>query len=318
MNDETTVRRTFGRRNAVLLAGGGVLSAVLPVRASVADMVEPAPGLFVRVGVTEDATADNKDAIANIGFIVGREAVAVIDPGGSLADGQALRSAVRERTSLPIRYVILSHIHPDHILGSPAFIADNPVFIGHAALPDAIAERGEFYRAGMHTLLGDQGGAAIMPGRTIATIGQIDLGGRVLELRAHGPAHSGSDLTVLDRTTSTLWAADLMFETRVPSLDGSVRGWLRELAALETTQATRVIPGHGPASMPWPRGSANLRRYLETLASDVRKVLDSGGDLEDAVQVAAQSERGRWQLFDDYNPHNIAHAVHELEWENTR
>jgi len=34
------------------------------------------------------------------------------------------------------------------------------------------------------------------------------------------------------------------------------------------------------------------------------------------VSVAAQTERGRWQLFDDYNPHNIAHAVHELEWEN--
>jgi len=319
MNQEMMVRRSFGRRQAALLAVGGWLGTILPAQASVAaTMAEPAPGLFVRVGVTEDATPTNKDAIANIGFVVGREAVAVIDPGGSLADGLALRAAILERTSLPIRYVIVTHIHPDHILGSPAFVGDNPVFIGHAALPGAIAERGDFYRAGMQTLLGDQGGAAVMPGRLVATTDQIDLGGRVLEIRAHGPAHSASDLTVMDRTTATLWAADLLFDTRVPSLDGSVRGWLRELAVLETTRAARVVPGHGPASMPWPDGSADVRRYLQTLARDVRAVLDSGGELEDAVQVAAQTERGRWQLFDDYNAHNIAHAVHELEWENAQ
>lgn len=315
------MRRTFGRRDAGLLAVGSLLGSVIPQRhalaAVAAQMVEPAPGLFVRVGVTEDATAANKDAIANIGFVVGREAVAVIDPGGSLADGLALRAAVLARTSLPIRYVIVTHIHPDHILGSPAFVADKPIFIGHAALPGAIAERGTFYQTNMHTLLGDNGGAAVMPDRLVASTDTIDLGGRVLELRAHGPAHSESDLTVMDRTTRTLWAADLLFETRVPSLDGSVRGWLRELTALEATQAARVVPGHGPASMPWPDGVADVRRYLETLARDVRKVLDSGGELEDAVSVSAQTERGRWQLFDDYNPHNIAHAVHELEWENT-
>lgn len=321
MRVKTHVRRTFGRRDAGLLAVGSLLGSVIPQRhalaAVAAQMVEPAPGLFVRVGVTEDATAANKDAIANIGFVVGREAVAVIDPGGSLADGLALRAAVLARTSLPIRYVIVTHIHPDHILGSPAFVADKPIFIGHAALPGAIAERGTFYQTNMHTLLGDNGGAAVMPDRLVASTDTIDLGGRVLELRAHGPAHSGSDLTVMDRTTRTLWAADLLFETRVPSLDGSVRGWLRELTALEATQAARVVPGHGPASMPWPDGVADVRRYLETLARDVRKVLDSGGELEDAVSVSAQTERGRWQLFDDYNPHNIAHAVHELEWENT-
>jgi hypothetical protein len=61
-----------------------------------------------------------------------------------------------------------------------------------------------------------------------------------------------------------------------------------------------------------------VRRYLETLAADVRAVLKRGGDLDEAAQVAALSERGRWQLFDEYNAHNIAHAVHELEWENAQ
>ena len=102
----------------------------------------------------------------------------------------------------------------------------------------------------------------------------------------------------------------------MPSLDGSVRGWLKELAALKETKAARVVPGHGPASLPLPDATADVQRYLETLAADVRGVLRRGGDLDDAAQVAAQSERGRWQLFDEYNAHNIAQAVHELEWEN--
>ncbi|MFX8366277.1 hypothetical protein ABTL85_19130, partial [Acinetobacter baumannii] len=67
-------------------------------------MVEVAPGIHVRQGLTEDATAGNFDAIANLGFIIGRDAVAVIDPGGSLHDGRSLRLAIRARTQLPIRY----------------------------------------------------------------------------------------------------------------------------------------------------------------------------------------------------------------------
>ncbi len=312
--------RVYSRREAAALALGGLMGAGLARQPSSAaqaqDIEEAAPGLFVRVGATEMATAANKDAIANIGFVIGKEAVAVIDPGGSLADGLALREAIRARTALPIRYVIVTHIHPDHILGSPAFAADHPEFIGHAALPQAIAERGEFYRKGMHDLLGDGGGAAILPDRTVTDKATIDLGGRTLEIQAHGPAHSRSDLTVMDLATGTLWAADLLFVTRMPSLDGSVRGWLKELAALKEIKAARVVPGHGPASLSLSDAAPGVQRYLETLAADVRGVLERGGDLDDAAQVAAQSERGRWQLFDDYNAHNIAQAVHELEWEN--
>ena len=312
--------RIFSRREAVGLAAGGFFAAAagrLPAFAgAAAEVAEVAPGLFVRVGLHEVATAANKNAICNIGFVVGRESVAVIDPGGSLADGRALREAIRARTQLPIRYVIVTHIHPDHILGSPAFAGDHPEFIGHASLPQMIGERGEFYRKGMHDLLGDEGGAAIMPDRTVSTTATIDLGGRQLELKAHSRGHSGSDLTVMDPSTSTLWAADILFVTRIPSVDGSLRGWLKQIEEIKQIKAARAVPGHGPASAPWPDAAADEVRYLEILAADVRAVLKRGGDIEEAAKVAAQSERGRWLLFDDYNAHNAAQAVHELEWEN--
>ena len=179
--------RVFSRREAARLAAGGFFAAAasrLPALATAApEVTEVAPGLFVRVGVHEMGTAANRNAICNIGFVIGREFVAVIDPGGSLADGRALREAIRARTELPIRHVIVTHIHPDHILGSPAFAEDHPEFIGHAALPQMIRERGEFYRKGMHDLMGDEGGAAIMPDRMVSATATIDLGGRNSNLR---------------------------------------------------------------------------------------------------------------------------------------
>src|SRR5262245_26966886 len=109
-----------------VLLGGACLCCLpsLVAGASKLSLQEVAPGIHIRAGVDEEATAANAGAIANIGFVVGREAVAVMDPGGSLADGTALRDAIRERTKLPIRYVILSHVHPDHIFGAGAFASD--------------------------------------------------------------------------------------------------------------------------------------------------------------------------------------------------
>src|SRR5882724_12253969 len=115
---------------------------------------EVASGIYFRRGVDEDATPANDGAIANIGFIVGRDAVAVMDPGGSLVDGQRLRATIRKATSVPIRYVVMSHVHPDHIFGAGAFTEDKPEFVGHALLPNALAQRGEYYRIHLDQILG--------------------------------------------------------------------------------------------------------------------------------------------------------------------
>jgi quinoprotein relay system zinc metallohydrolase 2 len=277
---------------------------------------EVAPGIYIRRGVDEDVTAHNEDGIANIGFIVGRDAVAVMDPGGSLIDGQRLRAAIRQKTQLPIKYVVMSHVHPDHVFGAPAFQRDQPQFVGHTRLPRALALRADFYGKRLQDTLGkDRAGGIVAPTMLVRDHTEIDLGGRVLALTAHGLAHTDCDLSVLDRNTGTLLAADLLFVKRVPSLDGSLRGWLKELAALETVAARRAVPGHGPTSVDWPSGASDLERYLGTLLRETREAIAKGMDLEAAVGSVAQSERSRWTLFDDYNGHNVTQAFKELEWE---
>ncbi|GGF01619.1 MBL fold metallo-hydrolase [Aliidongia dinghuensis] len=279
-------------------------------------MTEVAPGIFVRPGVQEDATAENDDAIANIGFIVGPAAVAVIDPGGSLGDGERLRAAVRAKTDLPIRYVVMSHGHPDHVFGCVAFVPDHPVFVGHQRLAGELAERGEYYRKQLAAILGrDRVGDYAMPTLLVADKAELDLGGRVLELQAYDTAHTDNDLTVFDRETKTLWAADLLFVNRIPSIDGSLLGWLKVLDELKTLPATRAVPGHGPPVVPWPAAAADEERYFNVLATEIRTLLAKGGDIETAVARVGQSERGKWLLFDDYNGRNVTAAFKELEWE---
>jgi quinoprotein relay system zinc metallohydrolase 2 len=279
-------------------------------------MVQTTPGDYVRVGATAEATAANLDGIANIGFIVGRDAVAVIDPGGSLADGDRLRAAIHAATPLPVRYVIMTHAHPDHVFGAAAFLPDHPAFVGHWRLPAALANRGAYDHARLASILGEAAtGMPVTPTVFVHDTLSIDLGGRMLRIEAFPPAHTDTDLVVLDTASRTLWAGDLLFVGRVPALDGSITGWLKALTALQALPATHAIPGHGPAVVPWPAGAEDEKRYLQTLVKDIRAGLAAGDDIGKIAANAGQSERGHWALFDSYNGHNVIVATKELQWE---
>jgi quinoprotein relay system zinc metallohydrolase 2 len=315
--------KTLSRRAALL--GGLCLCCVSTrLRAEAvgapqpAAMVEVASGIHVRQGLTEDATAGNFDAIANLGFIIGRDAVAVIDPGGSLHDGRSLRLAIRARTQLPIRYVVLSHVHPDHIFGAAAFKDDTPIFIGHAELPQQLAARGVFYRDGLEKILGaGEVGDVVLPTMRVAKDkpAELDLGGRSLVLTAHQPAHTVSDLSVLDKQSGILFAGDLLFVGRTPSLDGDLKGWLKELAMMRDSGVRQAVPGHGPPLVPMQDAVAPLERYFTVLRDETRAAIAKGMPIEEAAITLVLSERPHWAMFDAYNGRNVIEAYRRLEWE---
>ena len=227
----------------------------------------------------------------------------MIDTGGSVAEGKALAAAVHEKTDKPIRYVINTHMHPDHIFGNAAFMPLAPTFVGSARLPEALARNGAHYIEANRPLLGEALTAEVRivpPTLLVDDALTLDLGGRKLQLRAWPAAHTDNDLTVLDETTETLFSGDLVFIDHIPALDGSIKGWLAAIDALEKIPAARVVPGHGPASVPWPDALAAERRYLSAVADGVRGLIAEGARIEDAPNKVAQEERTRWKLFDDF------------------
>ncbi|MDN3566412.1 MBL fold metallo-hydrolase [Paeniroseomonas aquatica] len=187
------------------------------------DKVRVAPGIFVLPGVQADTSAANLDAIANTGFIARTRAVAVIDPGGSHARGMRLQQAIAATTPLPVRHLILTHVHPDHAMGAAAFADLQPEVIGHVRLTEALARRDAFYRAMLMREMGEAaaGSAPLAPARLVEDRLSLDLGGRVPEVVAQPPAHTDHDLLLFDQATGTPWLSDLLFVARIPVLDAA-------------------------------------------------------------------------------------------------
>ena len=287
------------------------------LQAAPLDVQEIASGVFVHQGAHEEFGDGYHGDIASIGFVIGDDAIAVIDTGGSFRIGSALRDAIRQRSALPIRYVINTHVHSDHIFGNAAFAQDQPEFIGHQRLAPAMRSRGPQYEENLQRMLGDgaQGSRIVLPTRGVQDTVTIDLGGRQLTLRAWGAAHTDHDLTVMDEKTSTLWAGDLLFVERLPSLEGDLKGWLSVMRSLAASGAMRTVPGHGPVVDDASACFDKQGRYLQVLHDDVRRGLDQGLKLQQVTARAAASERSQWLLFDSTNPRNAEMLYLQMEWD---
>lgn len=278
---------------------------------------ELAPGNYVHRGHDELATPANGGDIANVGFIVGERCVAVVDTGGTLAEGRALRAAVRRVTTLPVCYVINTHMHPDHIFGNAAFKDDHPQYVGSAKLAQAEASRAENYLRALKRELGDEasGSEIIAPTMTIDGTSTLDLGGRTLTLQTWKTAHTNNDMTVYDEKSGTLWLGDLLFVHCIPVVDGSVTGWLDDIASIKQMNPRHVVPGHGDLDAPYPRSLDDEQQYLANLARDVRAAIKRGETIQQAVDTIGLGERDKWRLYDAYHARNVTAVYAELEWE---
>jgi quinoprotein relay system zinc metallohydrolase 2 len=274
-------------------------------------------GIYVHYGEHLDIDTGYQGDICNLSVVVGSKGVAVIDTGGSLKVGQQLRAAISEVTKLPILYVINTHVHPDHIFGNAAFIADKPTFVGHEKLGEAMQLRTEAYATLNERYLGEdaKGSDIVIPTMTVKTSLELDLGDRVLTLTAYPVAHTNTDITVIDSKSKTLFAGDLLFIERTPVVEGDIKGLMTTLGKLKTEDVKQVVPGHGPHSKDWKQAIDNELHYLNVLITDIRTAIENDVGLEKTMDTAAASEKDKWILFNVANRRNVITIYPALEWE---
>ncbi len=286
---------------------------VLPLK-----VAEIAQDVFVAQGAVATANPGNKGHIANVGFIIGNKYVAVIDTGGSIHNGLRLRQAIRAKTDLPIRYVINTHMHPDHVLGNAAFQPDQPDYVGHRNLTSALGARAETYLKAGEALIGKPGFAGtriITPTIPVSKAIELDLGDRTIRLTPMKTAHTDNDLVIVDLQTRTAWLGDLLFVEHLPVIDGSLNGWLGVLEQLVTERYAFVVPGHGKVSRHWPGIAEPQRDYLLQVQQKVRKFIADGHTLADALSEIAPPDETVWKLSPLFHRRNVSAAFAELEWE---
>ena len=283
-------------------------------------LLEVAPGVHVHLGDTGPLSPENRGRIANLGVVIGRDAVAVIDPGGSREEGEALFAAIRRLTDLPIGPVILTHMHPDHLAGAEVFAEAGGEIVADHRLPEALSTRTETWMESIPAQIGAgawAGTVLMPPTRTVDAETALDLGGRTLTLTPVATAHTDTDLTVRDSATDTLFTGDLVFRRLTPVVDGSLKGWLVWLAA-PPPEAALIVPGHGPVAASLVEAASDESAYLTALRDAVRAALDAGHGLSAAVPAigtAMAPHAGAWADFDATTARNAAAAYAEMEWD---
>lgn len=282
---------------------------------------EVAPGVMVHFGTSELADAGNAGRIANLGVVIGAGGIAVIDPGGSRAQGEELLAAIRRRSDLPVTVAVVTHVHPDHSLGAEVFREAGARILGHDRLGPALAARADTYATAYRDTIGAlafHGTGFALPDDDFGRPADVDFGGDRLRLMPVATAHTDSDMAVWHAGSGTLFTGDLAFRNLTPVLDGSIRGWTGWLDLVPEPLPQRIVPGHGPMATQWTEASGATRRYLHALAAAVRDAIADDLSLSEAVPSVLQAMQPLatgWADFDAVTRRNAAAAFKELEWE---
>ncbi len=255
-----------------------------------------------------------------------REGVLVVDALGTPYLGRRMLAAIRQVTDQPVKYLVITHAHPDHYYGAAAF-AELPgvKVISHAGTVDyvhsstiqqSVAYRKAFLPAEMKDF------KAVVPdillGGDHPREYTVRLGGKTFHIYDSGQHHSHGDLVMYQQPGDILWVSDLAFNGRVTFIgDGHLREILpRQDWLVETFPKVRLmVPGHGaPQTVPFPM-LAQTRAYVQQLTGKVGTSLKQGESLQDAVAHSDLPEFANVPLYQLNHRNNANYVYRVLEEE---
>ena len=294
-------RRRLRRWGAVLcwlpLAWAGVAAPAHPLAPQ-----EVAPGGGMVQGVSAMGSSANRNFISNAAFVVTPAGVVVIDALGSPALAEELIQAIGRITRQPIRHLVVTHYHADHIYGLQAFQALGATITAHRGgqtylHSDTAALRLQASRDELAPWI-DERTRLVAADRWIDGPTRFTLGGVDFVLQPLGPAHTPEDLVVFLPQTRVLFAGDIVFRGRIPFVGQADSGrWVEALDRLMAFDASLVVPGHGPASTTAKSDLQLTRDYLQHLRQTMAEAARNLEPFEEAYAKADWSRFEHLPLF---------------------
>jgi cyclase len=268
-----------------------------------------APGVYA--AIDRDARAG-----ANAGFVIGDDGVAIVDSFQYPEAAESLLAEIRKLTPLPVRYVINTHYHIDHVAGDGVFKGAGALVVAQRNVLASIrTENLKFFGADQREERALVEGLPL-PDLLVDQELTIRLGARRLELRAL-PGHSGSDLVVAVSDAKVLFCGDLFWRRVAPSLiDATVSKWTETVEGLQhrpDAAAYTYVPGQGDVATLADVG--DFEHYLEDLTETVRTAMGSDAKGDDLVATALpplKAKYGTWGLFEHGAPREIPFMAAEL------
>lgn len=278
------------------------------------------PPLFalheVGKGVWAAISPNNSKAGANTGFVIGDNGVAVIDSFQNVDAARELLADIRQKTSLPIRYLINTHYHLDHMTGNGVFANAGAVILANKNVREwAHTENLKFF--GPHPTAANRArvDAIVLPSVTYNNGIDIYLGKRHLIVR-HMPGHTGSDSIIFVPDANVVFTGDLFWDAHLPNLiDASTKPWIGTLDTMAAKYpAATFVPGHGEVGH--VKDLEAFRGYLIFLRQHVAAALKqgkSGDGLLATLRPAFERKYGSWGFFKYFLKPNLLLTAAELQ-----
>lgn len=264
-------------------------------------------------------TGRGSEGRPNAGFIVTSGGVVVIDALASPRQGEALLRTIREVTRQPVRWLVLTHHHPDHHFGAIVFRRAGAKVIAHPdrrvlaneAGPDALVA--DWVRVvGLDAMRGFE--FADVPDRPVTGSDTLRLGGRMIVITHPGAGHTAGDLMVWLPKERVLFAGDLLIEDGVTMVvDGSARELRRGLGVIDSLAPRIAVPGHGAIPADPVRLVARTRAYISGLESDMRTAVEKGVPMQRALSALPPPDENRPVSLNSRRRRNAARVYVEEE-----